>query len=86
MNDDLVFLDKHPANHRAAVNPFYGNKPASTQTTQAKRHYALLPAAPITGSPVPHLTSLYHFNEPGAFGDRRYPGNCGGNLIRDLLP
>ena len=39
----------------------------------------------MNGSPVPHLTSLYHFDEPGDYGDRRYPGNCGGNLIRDLL-
>jgi hypothetical protein len=44
-----------------------------------------LPNAPKTGSPVPHLTSLYHFDQPGDYGDRSYPGNCGGNLIRDLL-
>jgi hypothetical protein len=44
-----------------------------------------LPAAPVTASPVPHLTSLYHFDQTGGFGDRRYPGNCGGLLIRDLL-
>ena len=44
-----------------------------------------LPAAPITASPVPDLTSLYHRNEPGEYGDRGYPGNCGGYLIRDLL-
>src|SRR5262249_32757472 len=36
-------------------------------------------------SPVPHLTSLYHFHRAGEYGDRGYPGNCGGNLIRDLL-
>lgn len=47
--------------------------------------YALLPQAPITGSPVPHLTSLYHNAEPGNYGSRSYPGNCGGNLIKDLL-
>lgn len=47
--------------------------------------YAKLPAAPITGSPVPHLTSLYHFDNAGSFGDRKYPGNCGGGLIKDLL-
>jgi hypothetical protein len=44
-----------------------------------------LPQAPITSSPVPHLTSLYHFDSDGPYGDRKYPGNCGGNLIRDLL-
>jgi hypothetical protein len=44
-----------------------------------------LPHAPVTSSPVPHLTSLYHFDTPGSYGDRGYPGNCGGLLIRDLL-
>jgi hypothetical protein len=34
---------------------------------------------------VPRLTSLYHFHRAGDYGDRGYPGNCGGNLIRDLL-
>jgi DNA modification methylase len=34
---------------------------------------------------VPHLTSLYHFHRAGEYGDRSYPGNCGGNLIKDLL-
>ena len=47
--------------------------------------YAKLPRAPKNASPVPHLTSLYHFSRAGEYGDRRYPGNCGGNLIRDLL-
>ncbi len=47
--------------------------------------YALLPQAPVTGSPVPRLTSLYHHAEPGDYGSRGYPGNCGGHLIRDLL-
>lgn len=47
--------------------------------------YAKLPEAPITTSPVPRLTSLYHFDAAGEYGDRKYPGNCGGILIRDLL-
>lgn len=47
--------------------------------------YARLPQAPKNGSPVPHLTSLYHFHRAGDYGDRSYPGNCGGNLIKDLL-
>jgi hypothetical protein len=47
--------------------------------------FAKLPAAPRNRSPVPHLTSLYHFSEAGDYGDRSYPGNCGGNLIKDLL-
>lgn len=51
----------------------------------ARRSYAKLPQAPITGSPVPRLTSLYHFEQAGHYGDRGYAGNCGGLLIRDLL-
>ncbi len=47
--------------------------------------YARLPQAPKNASPVPHLTSLYHFDDAGRNRDSRYPGNCGGNLIRDLL-
>ena len=47
--------------------------------------YARLPRAPQNASPVPHLTSLYHFHRAGEYGDRGYPGNCGGNLIKDLL-
>ena len=47
--------------------------------------YARLPLAPRNASPVPHLTSLYHFHRAGEYGDRTYPGNCGGNLIKDLL-
>jgi SAM-dependent methyltransferase len=47
--------------------------------------YARLPRAPINASPVPHLTSLYHFDRAGEYGDRKWPGNCSGNLVRDLL-
>lgn len=46
---------------------------------------AVLPMAPINGSPVPWLTSLYHKTYAGPYGDRRYPGNCSGELIKDLL-
>lgn len=46
---------------------------------------AKLPQAPVNGSPVPHLTSLYHDDSGKEFGSRGYPGNCGGNLIRDLI-
>ena len=61
---------------------------APTPPRPARREpvvYAKLPQAPETGSPVPHLTSLYHNADPGPWGDRRYPGNCSGNLIRDLI-
>ena len=47
--------------------------------------YAKLPQAPKNASPVPHLTSLYHFDDDGRNRRSNYPGNCGGNLIRDLL-
>src|SRR5262249_59222891 len=47
--------------------------------------YARLPEAPRRASPVPHLTSLYHLDDTGPYGDRSYPGNCSGALIRDLL-
>lgn len=68
---------------QSAINPFYSPRPAPA--AQSKRVYALLPLAPVNGSPVPHLTSLYHFNRAGEYGDRSYPGNCGGTLIHDLL-
>ena len=71
------------------INPFYasifGRDPAPRSTAKPAPLYARLPLAPINASPVPHLTSLYHFNRAGEYGDRSYPGNCGGNLIRDLL-
>lgn len=46
---------------------------------------AVLPRAPQNSSPVPWLTSLYHKTYAGPHGDRRYPGNCSGELIKDLL-
>jgi hypothetical protein len=46
---------------------------------------AVLPRAPLNGSPVPGLTSLYHKAFAGPYGDRSYPGNCSGELIKDLL-
>lgn len=46
---------------------------------------AVLPRAPKNASPVPWLTSLYHKPWRGAYGDPRYPGNCSGELIKDLL-
>lgn len=68
------------------VNPFYTAR-MQQPATQPRQPaiYAKLPAAPVNGSPVPHLTSLYHFHRAGEYGDRSYPGNCGGNLIKDLV-
>ena len=73
------------------VNPFYAARVRRTPATRIRRpanrptRYARLPESPVNGSPVPWLTSLYHFAEPGPYGDRRYPGNCPGILIKDLL-
>ena len=64
-----------------AINPAYANR----QSRRRKPVFARLPLAPINTSPVPGLTSLYHEDKAGDYGDRGYPGNCGGNLIRDLL-
>jgi hypothetical protein len=64
------------------VNPFFSNE---CSTTKRRAMFARLPLAPVNASPVPRLTSLYHFSRAGEYGDRSYPGNCGGNLIRDLL-
>ena len=69
----------------SAVNPFYAARIESRPAVPASSRYARLPRVPVNGSPVPHLTSLYHFDRAGEYGDRSYPGNCGGNLIRDLL-
>jgi hypothetical protein len=73
----------------ATINPFFAARrtrfalPARPEPSQPV--YARLPLAPRNASPVPHLTSLYHFHRAGEYGDRSYPGNCGGNLIKDLL-
>ena len=69
------------------ANPFY---PRTHRGRSSDPHlggpiYAKLPRIPVTASPVPHLTSLYHGEDAGPYGRRDYPGNCGGNLIRDLL-
>lgn len=47
--------------------------------------FAALPEAPVTGSPVPWLTSIHSTVERGPYGNSRYRGNCGGYLIKDLL-
>ena len=80
----------HPPNLtwkiQMTINPFYSKvKTQRSVTSLALPTHAELPKAPINRSPVPHLTSLYHFSKAGNYGDRKYPGNCGGNLIKDLL-
>ena len=74
--------------HSFIANPFYAQrvKRDATRNEAGDRPvYARLPLAPRNASPVPHLTSLYHFHRAGDYGDRKWPGNCGGNLIKDLL-
>lgn len=72
-----------------AINPFFARRVTTLQAAATRiakpAIFARLPRAPINGSPVPHLTSLYHNSDAGEYGRRSYPGNCGGNLIRDLL-
>ncbi len=78
---------------RSIINPFYATrlKRVALSPQPQPQHspetpvYAMLPRAPRNASPVPRLTSLYHHAEAGAYGDRSYPGNCSGNLIKDLL-
>src|ERR1700689_4464237 len=73
---------------RSTINPFYAARERHAKTNILPKPQpvrALLPLVPRNASPVPHLTSLYHFHRAGEYGDRRYPGNCGGNLIKDLL-
>jgi hypothetical protein len=65
------------------VNPFFQRR-QQVQRPSAPR-YAKLPRSPINASPVPRLTSLYHHAERGPYGDARYPGNCSGEIIKDLL-
>src|SRR5262249_28581709 len=77
-------------NALAFINPFYAArlKRRAAQTPPQPQPTPVLarpPLAPVNASPVPHLTSLYHFDRAGDYGDRAYPGNCGGNLIKDLL-
>jgi len=73
----------------SVINPFYTVQNSRISPSHSARTdkpiYARLPLAPRNASPVPHLTSLYHFHRAGEYGDRSYPGNCGGRLIRDLL-
>ena len=72
-----------------SINPYYAarlKRVVPSRTEEPNRPvYARLPLAPRNASPVPHLTSLYHFHRAGDYGNRQWPGNCGGNLIKDLL-
>ena len=71
------------------VNPFYSARTRQTELTRSTPQritYAKLLLAPVTASPVPHLTSSVPFRRGRSHtAIRSYPGNCGGNLIKDLL-
>ncbi|MFO0945637.1 MAG: hypothetical protein U1D30_06795 [Planctomycetota bacterium] len=56
-----------------------------TTLSTPPRKFVELPLAPKTTSPVPSLTSIYSTTKRGPYGDAKYPGNCSGYLIRDLL-
>lgn len=71
------------ANPRYAQRKRARTRPAGLPPEGSR--YCMLPLAPVTASPVPRLTSLYHFDCATRWGDRSYPGNCGGGLISDLL-
>ncbi|MBX6315527.1 MAG: hypothetical protein IRY99_21835, partial [Isosphaeraceae bacterium] len=62
----------------STINPFYAarmGRVAPARREEPRRPiYARLPLAPVTASPVPHLTSLYHFHRAGEYGDRKWPG------------
>ncbi|QOV92103.1 hypothetical protein [Humisphaera borealis] len=81
---------------RSIINPFFAARTSRKATSPAPLRmpallkpeqpiYVKLPRAPINASPVPHLTSLYSSPVAGNYGSRAYPGNCGGNLIKDLI-
>lgn len=67
------------------TNPHYEQRLRASRRQDNHHLMVKLPLAPKNASPVPGLTSLYHNSDPGTYGDRSYPGNCGGNLIKDLL-
>lgn len=71
-------------NTASPANPYYTARNGRV-TRPSPAIFARLPQAPITASPVPELTSLWHDPNPGPWGDRSYPGNCSGSLIHALL-
>jgi hypothetical protein len=57
-----------------SLNPYFAARDRRLQsqwpTEPQQAVYAKLPVAPKNASPVPHLTSLYHFSKAGEYGDR----------------
>ena len=60
-------------------------EPAAQRRNPPLPRSVLLPEAPRTASPVPHLTSIHSTPDRGPYGDALYPGNCSGLFIKDLL-
>lgn len=83
----LLTLALRPCSARfaSALRPFYSFQTSMFSSKTPSARIAVLPRAPITTSPVPSLTSLYHKPWRGDYGDARYPGNCSGELIKDLF-
>lgn len=76
-------MNATPTTHTSAATINTAESISSTLDSRAR--FARLPESPINTSPVPRLTSLYHHEDGREYGDRRYPGNCAGALIRDLI-
>lgn len=53
--------------------------------TRREEATLVIPRAPQNASPVPSLTSLHSSPKRGRYGDASFPGNCGGELIKDVL-
>lgn len=62
-----------------------GSPRRSLPRMRSAERTVLLPEAPRTASPVPHLTSIHSTPDRGPYGNPRYPGNCSGLFIKDLL-
>jgi hypothetical protein len=67
------------------INPYYAARIRPRPKTTPQVHYANLPRATNNTSPIPHLTSHYHFSRADEYGERTYHGNCSKHLIKDLL-
>lgn len=51
------------------INPFYSRRNPATPARVVMPRYAKLPHAPVNRSPVPRLTSPYHIDRAGEYGD-----------------
>ena len=74
-------------NALSVVNPFFAahRRPfaSARQDDRPQVVYARLPFAPRNPSPVPHLTSLYHFHRPASTATANGRATAA-HLIKDL--